>query len=99
MRQRRTAIVFGVLVGALALPGPAAADHTLAHKVSRLAARVNALTAKLNCLQKYPVYAFPEYLYFDPEAPPVSVTDLATSSAARRCRRTRSTSRPSTSTT
>jgi hypothetical protein len=82
MRQLRTAVVVGALVGALALPGPAAADHTLAHKVSRLAAKVNALTTKLNCLQKYPVYAFPEYLYFDPEAAPVSVTDLATGGAA-----------------
>ncbi|MGH3056627.1 MAG: hypothetical protein ACRDPP_00130 [Gaiellaceae bacterium] len=82
MRQLRRAVVVGALVGGLALPGQAAASHTLAHKVSRLTAKVNALTAKLNCLQKYPVYAFPEYLYFDPEAPAVSVADLASGGAA-----------------
>jgi hypothetical protein len=81
MRLLRTAVVVAALAGALALPGPAVADHTLAHKVSRLTARVNALTAKLNCLQKYPVYAFPEYMYFDPDATAVSVTDLATGGA------------------
>jgi hypothetical protein len=37
---------------------PAAANHTLAHKV-------RVLQAKLNCLQRYPVYAFGDYAYFD----------------------------------
>jgi hypothetical protein len=41
---------------ALAAAGPAPANHTLAHKVA-------LLTAKLNCLQKYPVYSFGDYAY------------------------------------
>jgi hypothetical protein len=45
-------------VAALALAGHAPANHRLAHKV-------RALTAKLNCLQKYPVYAFADYAYFE----------------------------------
>ena len=43
---------------ALVLAAPAAANHTLAHKV-------RALQAKLNCLQRYPVYAFGDYAYFE----------------------------------
>jgi hypothetical protein len=43
---------------ALVLAAPTAANHTLAHKV-------RALQAKLNCLQKYPVYAFGDYAYFE----------------------------------
>jgi hypothetical protein len=82
MRLLRTAVVVAALVGALALPGQATAGHTLAHKVSRLTAKVNALTAKLNCLQKYPVYAFPEYMYCDPEAAAVSITNLDSGGAA-----------------
>lgn len=82
MRLLRTTMVAAALAGALTLPGPATAGHTLSHKVRQLTARVNALTAKLNCLQKYPVYAFPEYMYFDPEGPAVSVTDLGTGAAA-----------------
>jgi hypothetical protein len=49
---------------ALAAAGPAQANHTLAHKVA-------LLTAKLNCLQKYPVYSFGDYAYSEIE------TDLA----------------------
>ena len=45
-------------VAALAVAGQAPAKHTLAHKV-------RVLTAKLNCLQKYPVYAFGDYAYFE----------------------------------
>jgi len=82
MRLLRTTVVVAALVAALALPGRAAAGHTLAHKVQQLTARVNALTAQVNCLQKYPVYAFPEYMYFDPEAAAVSVTDLDTGAVA-----------------
>ena len=43
-------------VAALSVAGQAPANHTLAHKV-------RALTAKLKCLQKYPVYAFGDYAY------------------------------------
>lgn len=43
---------------ALVLAAPAAPNHTLAHKV-------RVLQAKLNCLQRYPVYAFGDYAYFD----------------------------------
>ena len=41
---------------ALTVAAPAQANHTLAHKVA-------LLTAKLNCLQKYPVYSFGDYAY------------------------------------
>jgi hypothetical protein len=41
---------------ALAAAAPAQANHTLTHKVA-------LLTAKLNCLQKYPVYSFGDYAY------------------------------------
>jgi hypothetical protein len=82
MRLLRTTVVVAVLVGALALPELAVANHTLAHQVSQLRAKVNALTARINCLQKYPVYAFPEYLYFDPDAEPVSVANLSTGGTA-----------------
>lgn len=44
------------LATALTAAGPAQANHTLAHKVA-------LLTAKLNCLQKYPVYSFGDYAY------------------------------------
>lgn len=82
MRLLRTTVVVAALVGALAMPGQATAGHTLAHKVRQLTIKVNVLTAKLNCLQKYPVYAFPEYLYFDPEAAAVSVANLDSGGAA-----------------
>lgn len=45
---------------ALSVAGPAQANHTLAHKVA-------LLTAKLNCLQKYPVYSFGDYAYSEIE--------------------------------
>jgi hypothetical protein len=48
------------LATALAAAGPAQANHTLAHKVA-------SLTAKLNCLQKYPVYSFGDYAYSEME--------------------------------
>jgi hypothetical protein len=53
---------------ALSVAGPAQANHTLAHKVA-------LLTAKLNCLQKYPVYAFADYAYYDLTDPAVEVLD------------------------
>lgn len=46
---------------ALSVAGPAQANHTLAHKVA-------LLTAKLNCLQKYPVYSFGDYAYSEIES-------------------------------
>lgn len=52
------------LATALTAAGPAQANHTLAHKVA-------LLTAKLNCLQKYPVYSFGDYAYSEID------TDLA----------------------
>jgi hypothetical protein len=63
----------------LVLAAPAAANHTLAHKVS-------LLQAKINCLQRYPVFAFGDYAYYElgnssvevlnTEAPPVAVPVL-----------------------
>ena len=58
MIRRLCATIALSAVVALALAGQAPANHTLAHKV-------RVLTAKLNCLQKYPVYAFGDYAYFD----------------------------------
>jgi hypothetical protein len=56
---RRPCAAFALsAVAALALAGQAPANHTLAHKVK-------VLTAKLNCLQKYPVYAFGDYAYYE----------------------------------
>jgi hypothetical protein len=46
---------------ALMAAGPVQANHTLAHKVA-------LLTAKLNCLQKYPVYSFGDYAYSEIES-------------------------------
>jgi hypothetical protein len=53
---------------ALTLAAPASANHTLAHKVQ-------LLTAKLNCLQRYPVFAFGDYAYYDPSDASVEVLD------------------------
>jgi len=55
----------------LALAGPASANHTLAHKVQ-------LLTAKINCLQKYPVFSFADYAYYDPSDASVEVLDTQT---------------------
>ena len=48
------------------MAAPASANHTLAHKVQ-------LLTAKLNCLQRYPVFAFGDYAYYDLSDPNVTV--------------------------
>ena len=61
MSRRSGALAALTATLALVLTAPAAANHTLAHKVK-------ALQAKLNCLQKYPVFAFGDYAYFDFEA-------------------------------
>jgi hypothetical protein len=53
---------------ALALAAPAGSNHTLTHRVA-------LLTAKLNCLQKYPVYAFADYAYYELTDPAVEVLD------------------------
>jgi hypothetical protein len=58
MTKRFGALAALAAVLALVLAAPAAANHTLAHKVK-------LLQAKINCLQKYPVYAFGDYAYFD----------------------------------
>jgi len=55
----------------LVLAAPASANHNLAHKVQ-------LLTAKLNCLQKYPVFAFGDYAYYDLSDPSVEVLDTQT---------------------
>ena len=52
----RKALLALATATALAAAVPAQANHTLAHKVA-------LLTAKLNCLQKYPVYSFGDYAY------------------------------------
>jgi len=58
MNRRLGAVLALTSVIVLAAAAPAGANHTLAHKVQ-------ALTAKLNCLQKYPVFAFADYAYYD----------------------------------
>ena len=52
----KNALLALAIATALTVAGPAQANHTLAHKVA-------VLTAKLNCLQKYPVYSFGDYAY------------------------------------
>jgi hypothetical protein len=52
----KTALFTLAIATALTVAGPAQANHTVAHKVA-------VLTAKLNCLQKYPVYSFGDYAY------------------------------------
>ena len=56
---------------ALLPAAPASANHTLAHKVT-------LLTAKLNCLQRYPVFAFGDYAYYDLSDASVEVLDTQT---------------------
>ncbi len=68
MIRRSSALATLAAVAALALAAPAGANHTLAHKVQ-------ALTAKLNCLRKYPVFAFADYAYYDVTNPAVGVLD------------------------
>jgi hypothetical protein len=66
----KTALFARTMATALSVAGPAHANHTLAHKVA-------LLTAKLNCLQKYPVYSFGDYAYSEIE------TDLADQGAGQ----------------
>lgn len=69
MIRRSSALAALAAVAVLALAAPAGANHTLAHKVQ-------VLTAKLNCLQKYPVFAFADYAYYDLSNPAVEVLDI-----------------------
>jgi hypothetical protein len=80
MIRRACAILALTAATALLPAAPASANHTLAHKVQ-------LLTAKLNCLQRYPVFAFADYAYYeagggstvevlDTSAPPVPVQVL-----------------------
>ena len=57
MIRRLSALAALAAFAALAFAPSAGANHTLAHKVQ-------VLTAKLNCLQKYPVFAFSDYAYY-----------------------------------
>ena len=68
MNRRLGAVLALTSVIVLAAAAPAGANHTLAHKVQ-------ALTEKLNCLQKYPVFAFADYAYYDLGNPAVEVLD------------------------
>jgi hypothetical protein len=58
MIRRTCALLALSAAAALTLAAPAPANHTLAHKVQ-------LLTAKLNCLQRYPVFAFADYAYYE----------------------------------
>jgi len=71
MIRRTCAILALAAATSLTVAAPAPANHTLAHKVQ-------ALTAKLNCLQRYPVFAFGDYAYYDPTAASVEVLDTQT---------------------
>jgi hypothetical protein len=68
MIRRTCAILALTAATALTLAAPASANHTLAHKVQ-------LLTAKLNCLQKYPVFAFSDYAYYELGTASVEVLD------------------------
>jgi hypothetical protein len=67
IRHTAATLVLAAAAAVAAAP-PAAANHSLGHKVQ-------ALTAKLNCLQKYPVFAFADYAYYDFADPSVQVLD------------------------
>lgn len=69
MIRRTCALLALSAAAALTLAAPAPASHTLAHKVQ-------LLTAKLNCLQRYPVFAFADYAYYDLSDPSVPVMTL-----------------------
>jgi hypothetical protein len=71
MIRRICAILALAAATALTVAAPASAHHTLAHKVE-------ALTTKLNCLQRYPVFAFGDYAYYDLSDPSVEVLDTQT---------------------
>jgi hypothetical protein len=71
MIRRTCAILALAAATALTLAAPASANHTLAHKVQ-------LLTAKLNCLQKYPVFAFGDYAYYELGNASVEVLDTQT---------------------
>ena len=66
MTRRTCAILALAAATALTLAAPASANHTLGHKLK-------TLTAKLNCLQRYPVFAFGDYAYYDLSDPSVPV--------------------------
>lgn len=71
MTRRVCAILALTAATALLPAAPASANHTLAHKVT-------LLTAKLNCLQRYPVFAFGDYAYYDLSDASVEVLDTQT---------------------
>jgi hypothetical protein len=71
MIRRACAILALAAATSLMVAAPASANHTLAHKVQ-------LLTAKLNCLQRYPVFAFGDYAYYDLSDPSVEVLDTQT---------------------
>jgi hypothetical protein len=67
--NRRIGVILALVAAAILATAPSAgANHTLSHKVQEL-------TAKLNCLQKYPVFAFADYAYYDLANPAVEVLD------------------------
>jgi hypothetical protein len=70
MIRRTCAILALTAATALTLSTPASANHTLAHKVQ-------LLTAKINCLQKYPVFAFGDYAYYELGNSSVEVLDTS----------------------
>ena len=71
MIRRSCAILALAAATSLIVAAPASANHTLAHKVQ-------LLTAKLNCMQRYPVFAFGDYAYYDLSDPSVEVLDTQT---------------------
>ena len=71
MIRRTCAILALTSAAALTLAAPASANHTLAHKVQ-------LLTEKMNCLQRYPVFAFGDYAYYDLSDASVEVLDTQT---------------------
>jgi hypothetical protein len=75
-----------------ARPAPAGANHALSHKAQEF-------TAKLNRLQKYPVFEFADYAFYDLSAPSVEVLDTGIPPRRFRSCSTTRTSPLSTSTT
>lgn len=65
MRKLLVAALLAALV-VVVIPARAEANHTLAHKVKRLQAKVVKLQRKVNCQTKVPTAVFFDYGYYTP---------------------------------
>jgi hypothetical protein len=64
MKRLWLGLVLALAVTA-AIPATAAADHTLAHKVSKLAKKVNRLQSEVDCLRRNGAATYLGYPYYE----------------------------------